>query len=220
MKKFNLIFQHPVFGIKLKKYQTSKNNSIQPRFTSELVENLINQKVQEYESKFKSTLTKEKKNAYESGFRAGELKFSKEYKKKFSQPLQIISNILSKMTTEVETISNQHEEEILNLILNISKKIVTLELKLQPEILLNVIRKSLSMLSEREELIIYVNTENWHLIKERFADLQLQLDIPKDIEIITSEKISFGGCKIVSKAGAVDATIESQFEEIKRNLFK
>jgi flagellar biosynthesis/type III secretory pathway protein FliH len=82
------------------------------------------------------------------------------------------------------------------------------------------LKRSLQYLNEKEEIRILVNPNDWGIVKENINKLHLNIDMPKNIEIVAVENIQAGGCRIDFKAGSIDADIETQFAEIKRNLFK
>jgi len=113
-----------------------------------------------------------------------------------------------------------HEQEILKLITNIARKVIDYEVTLNPKIIMRLVKNSIELLNEKEEVKILVNHDDWANVRDNLKSLSLSVDMPKNIEVVPCETIEQGGCRIDFKFGSIDADIESQYTEIKRKLLK
>jgi flagellar assembly protein FliH len=113
-----------------------------------------------------------------------------------------------------------HEQEILRLIINIARKVIEYEVTLNPKIILRLVKNSIELLNEKEEIRILVNPEEWTTVRDNLDKLAVSIDLPKNIEVVPYENIERGGCRIDFKAGSIDADLDTQFTEIKRKLLK
>ncbi|MDD3501811.1 MAG: FliH/SctL family protein, partial [Candidatus Cloacimonetes bacterium] len=105
-------------------------------------------------------------------------------------------------------------------IISIARKVIDTELEINPNIILNVLKNALNLINEREEIRILVNPKDWLTVKENLKNLNVQFELPKQIEVINANEISPGGCRIEFSSGSIDADIETQFQEIRRKLLK
>lgn len=113
-----------------------------------------------------------------------------------------------------EEITNQVESEVVELALEIAKKVVGREVTFDREIAFTLVKVSLSRLQTHAAARI-------HLHPEDFAFVQMhreRLNYHGALEIIEDRSIDLGGCLVKTENGDIDARIESQFEEIAHNL--
>lgn len=106
------------------------------------------------------------------------------------------------------------EVQLVELSLEIAKKIVGREVSIDREIALTLVKVSLKRLNNRA-------TAQVHLSPDDFAFVQThreKLDFHGSLEIIEDRSISVGGCLIRTETGDIDARIESQFDEISHGL--
>lgn len=211
--------KYPLQNIAIVPYKSvQKDKKIIPKFTQSYLDKQIKIHLAKAESEFQEKLKTQKKTAYESGFRAAEIKYKKVYKQKYHETLQNLHNIFDALQGQQISIMEEHEQSILQLTIDIAQKIIVSELQTSPELILNILKKSMNLLSEKSNLRIYVNPQDWGLIKENISSLDLQLENPKDIEIISSNRLQPGGCRIESNAGSINADIKSQLNEIANQL--
>jgi flagellar assembly protein FliH len=112
------------------------------------------------------------------------------------------------------------EQELLELIVKIARKVIDVEIALNPEIILHAIKNCLELLNEKEEIKVRVNINDWTIVQENLKKLSLNMDLPSNTEIIACEDILQGGCQIEFKGGSIDAEVDTKFAEIKRKILK
>lgn len=151
---------------------------------------------------------------FEEGYNEGLKKSYDEIKKQEKIVKDKISN-LDKLITEVSNLRNEQLKaflpEILNLCIKIAKKIVSAEISINKNIVLNIIKEALKELPLSEQIIIKINPQDFENLKDELSELSSQ---NPSIKIIPSLEINQGDCYIESQEKIIDSTIEEKFKEI------
>ena len=105
--------------------------------------------------------------------------------------------------------------DILEISLDIAKKIIKKEVSEDPEIILGNIKEILSGLSKEEtKLILKVNPAQASMLKQQVPDIVSSAGLEAKVVIIPDENIMEGGCLLTTTNGVIDATIETQLDII------
>ena len=110
------------------------------------------------------------------------------------------------------------ERQIIDIALCIARKILKREIEENPMTILPVVREALGKSRDGETIIIRVNPEDIDLLNHAKRDLLQIVGGDKQLSISADPAIRPGGCMIDTKSGTVDASIDTQFEAIKRAL--
>lgn len=109
--------------------------------------------------------------------------------------------------------------DILEISVDIARKIVKKEIEQDPQIVLESILDVLKTISKEESRIgIKVNPSQSTLVKENIPDMVNSIGIEAKINVIPDDSIETGSCILYTHNGVVDATIETQLEIIKEAL--
>jgi len=109
--------------------------------------------------------------------------------------------------------------DILDISLDIAKKIIKKEIKENPEIILDNIKEILGGLSKDEtKLIIKVNSAQASILKQQVPEIITSAGLEAKVVIIPDESMMEGGCLLTTTNGVIDATIEAQTEIISEAL--
>lgn len=217
---FNINPGFPVKNARKAKEHPNPDESIFNTYQLSLIEKLIAFNVQNQLEEAQVQFQKESEEAYQKGVKAGFQQCQQQLQAQVNQSVKIFNQILNNISSQYEHISEEQEQNLLEFIINLSRKVIDTELEINPEIILNVLKNALNLLNEREELKILVNPKDWLTVKDNINRLNLRIDLPKQIEIINTADISPGGCRLEFKSGSIDADIDTQFAEIKRKLLK
>ena len=198
----------------------SKDESVFSSSQKVLLNRILNTEIAKLEEEFSVKLEEEKQISWQEGNEAGINKTTELLVNKVETVINELNNLMESITKHKSSFFEFYEQEIISLVVKIAKKVIDVEIKMDPEIILFNLKKSLEFLNEKEEIKILVNPLDWEKVSENIKKLSLSLSLPENIEIIALESITQGGCKIDFKAGSIDADIETQFAEIERKLLK
>ena len=209
-----------ITGAEITDATISVDRSIFTRGQSAMIDALIAAERERLQTEFAVTLEEEKKQAWQSGNHAGITQTKSELMPQITELTEVLKKSIENLAFQNDVFCNFHEHEILNLIIKMTRKVIGVEIVLNPSIVIASFKRCLECLTEKEEIKIMVNPGDWGIMKESLNNLSLNVELPKHVEIISNAEIAKGGCRVEYKAGSIDADIENQFNEILRNLNK
>jgi flagellar assembly protein FliH len=125
----------------------------------------------------------------------------------------------------IESVHAQHEaylqhaeSQMLELVLEVARKVVREELKLQPAHVLAIVRDTLRRVQGVGRLRIRVNPLDVDLLRQNRPSLLQIVEGIESIEIVEDRRVDQGGCIIETEQGVYDARIRTQLGEIERAL--
>jgi len=109
--------------------------------------------------------------------------------------------------------------QIVSLALEIAEKVVGKALAEDPSIIASVLERAKQQVNQAKQIRVRLHPEDFKFLAEtrpgmiKMGELEGRL-----IEILPSEEISRGGCRLETEIGVVDATMPTQLDEIRRQL--
>ena len=159
-----------------------------------------------------------KKKSYDEGFKKGVLQTETKYQAQIQNVINLFQNLIKTIKEKFPKMIQQNETDILNLTLSIAKKIVGESLKIEPLIVLEILRNSLTLLTDHQQIKIFVNPESWETVNSGLKTLNIKFELPKNTQIIGDKDVDLGGCRIETSTETIDGDISTQFDEIQRKL--
>ena len=152
-----------------------------------------------------------KKSAFEEGYRAG--------LEKCNADLEKFRQSLNAFMTAKKDVFEYIAPDILEISVDIAKKIIKREVDADPQILIDTIVDILKTTSKNEpKIIIRVRPQAVQFIKDTIPNITYQYGIDSKISIVADPSVEEGGCIFQTNNGIVDASIDTQIEIIKKAL--
>jgi len=152
-----------------------------------------------------------KKSAFDEGYKVG--------LEKAAQDLDIFRESLSKFMSAKQDVFEYIAPDILEISVDIAKKIIKKELETDPQVLINIIIDVLRSVSKSEpKITIRVRPQEVQFIKDTLPNITYQYGIDSSINIIADPSMQEGDCVFQTNNGIVDASIDTQVEIIKKAL--
>ena len=152
-----------------------------------------------------------KKSAFEEGYRLG--------LEKASADIEKLRSSFSAFFNAKQDVFEYIAPDIMEISVDIAKKIIKKELESDPQAIINTIVEVLRTISKSEPKIsIRVRPQSVQLIKDTLPNITYQYGIDSKISIIADPSIEDGGCIFQTNNGIVDASIDTQIEIIKKAL--
>ncbi|MHB8170479.1 MAG: FliH/SctL family protein [Thermincolia bacterium] len=126
--------------------------------------------------------------------------------------------LVEEAKVEKERIVHSSEKEILELALEVSRKVIHDEIKTSPEVVGRVVKEALNRAADREEITIKVNNDDLEYVLSIQDSLTAGLSGIKKLKVVADPHITRGGCVIETACGNVDARVERQLAEIEEAL--
>jgi len=155
-----------------------------------------------------------KEEAFKRGYDEGFNKADEEATKL----IDTLKAIVSRAMEEKEEIIKGAEPETIKLAVEIAERIINEEIKVNPEVIRNVAKRAIRLTVEREQLVIRLNPLDLEVIKKYREELISSADGIKNMEIVGDQRIKRGGCVIETRAGNVDARIDSQLNQLGKGI--
>ncbi len=108
---------------------------------------------------------------------------------------------------------------IMNISLDIAKKIIKKEVEQNPIIILDEISELLKRLSKEEtKITLKVNPVQVSLVKSEIPEMVSNAGLDAKVLVVPDDTIMEGGCIVTTTNGVIDATIETQLSVISEAL--
>lgn len=128
-------------------------------------------------------------------------------------------NTLSGFMNTPQDVYEQIAPEILEISVDIAKKIIKKEVSEEPQVLINTIVEVMKGLSKEEtKIVLRVNPTQVDITKQSVPEILNMAGLEAKVVVFADENISEGGCMITTSNGVVDATIETQLAVISEAL--
>lgn len=159
-----------------------------------------------------------KQEGYEAGFQQGLEEAHAKVEQQWEQNLSEASSILKEAYRTREQIIQEAEPFIVELSCSIAEKVIDKQLSLEPDMVLDIITRTLSRRREQGEIILCVAPSSLSFVQAAREELNATIDSQAELVIIPDATVKDHGCVIRSKFGSIDARIDTQLSEIKREL--
>jgi flagellar assembly protein FliH len=136
-------------------------------------------------------------------------------------------NVFRALRASSETIHNmrdkifrESEDELINLIMLVARKVITHEISQNRSILAKVVQSALAGLSAREEITVRINPDDYQLVTSGRDDLLHAELLNERLQLKPDPSVEAGFCLVDTDMGTVDASLEGQLEQIYRSFFE
>jgi len=197
MKIFSLLYQGDIHFAADQKIIPSE------QFSTLLTAQEVLQKTQEDAATYRAEVDAEceelRKKAKEDGFNEGLSKFN---------------DHLLQFDKEIIKIRHEAQKAILPLALKAAKKIVSKELDLHPETIVDIVMQTLSSVKQNHRIKIYINKADKDALESEKNKLKEIFESLQSLSILEREDVSPGGCIIETESGIINASIENQWRSL------
>ncbi len=133
--------------------------------------------------------------------------------------LEAFKNTLSVFMSSPQEVYEQISPQILEISVDIAKKIIKKEVSEEPQVLINTIVEVMKGLSKEEtKIVLRVNPTQVDITKQSVPEILNLAGMDAKVVVFADENVSEGGCMVTTSNGVVDATIETQLSVISEAL--
>jgi flagellar assembly protein FliH len=168
----------------------------------------------------RKTLDDERNTALEEGREAGRLEGYTEGKAEVERLIERTQVVLERAQDKRGEILTETEQEIINLVLRITRKVVKVISENQREVIVSNVVQALRKVRDRGNIIIHVNLADLKLATEHTKDFIRMLEGVKSIQVVEDSSVDAGGCIIETDFGEIDARISSQLAELESKIME
>jgi len=167
-----------------------------------------------FEKKTDIDLEAVKQEAYTRGKQDGRAAAEKEC----HAAVQALAEALEQVSRLRRSLFEKSKEDLIRLIMAVAQRVIRAEVAERKDVIRATVTAALESAVADDEYYIRVHPDDLESVKEHEPLFLAAMKGLQNIHFIADEDISPGGCKAESRAGDVDATIETQLEEIEAHL--
>ena len=157
-------------------------------------------------------LTAAREDGYRAGYEAGHLE-SRQAAQGLIDEAAAIREFLDNRKCELYM---EAEEQIIQLVLEVSKKVIGDEITQNKESILSLVNQALQKCAFRKKLVLRVSSQDHEFIlgnKDRICTL---VEGISDIEVASDLSLSAGSCIVETPSGEINSSIDVQIREIEK----
>ncbi|OLA77093.1 MAG: hypothetical protein BHW55_05990 [Candidatus Melainabacteria bacterium 35_41] len=152
-----------------------------------------------------------KESAAKEGYHAG--------LEQASEDISEVKNAITAFLSAKQEVFEYIAPDILEISVDIAKKIIKREIQQDPSLILNNILEILKGLSKEEtKITLRVNPQQVALLKTELPELMSTAGLDAKVLVVPDEELMEGGCMVTTTNGVIDATIETQLSVISEAL--
>jgi flagellar assembly protein FliH len=155
-----------------------------------------------------------------NGYEAGKKEAYDEAKKEFDQKAESVLSIIEAIESSWDKVLEKYEDEIVELSLNIARRVLYSNLTLDPDFVKLSIKEALKEIPDPVDVTIGVNPEDYNIIEMIKEDFFQRFENLKNITIISDPAIGRGGCTIDSESGGITQSVENRLNILEEQLLK
>lgn len=159
-----------------------------------------------------------KNRAYKEGFAKGEKEGLKAGQEQARVEVERMQQILSDMSRVWEQIVAGYETQIVTLVCRVAEKVVCGQVAVDDEVVKRSILNAFSAVPEPEDVSIDVNPKDYEYIETIKDDFFECISSLRDVSVSADPSVPQGGCKIRTRAGQVDGTLQARLEAVQKSL--
>ncbi|NGZ75507.1 FliH/SctL family protein [Saccharibacillus alkalitolerans] len=161
-----------------------------------------------------------KSQGFREGYEEGKIQAEAELAVRMQQASEEAQELIKEAVRTKEEIIQEAEPFLVDLSSAIAEKVIDRKLEEDQELTLSLIRKTLSRKREQGTIALCVAPSQFSLINSAREELAMSIDSQAELQILPDATVQDRGCVIRSNFGSVDARIDTQLSEIKRELLR
>jgi flagellar assembly protein FliH len=168
--------------------------------------------------KIEKQMIEEKEASSRKGFEDGYQKGLNEGQRGAQKVIDNFASLIKDSIDQREVLYEEARRKILELIVQISKKVTFDAARVDPEITVSIISGTIDKLVDKSKIKVKVHPDHLPLIEQQIDRFKGDSTAIKQITIEPDRRVRYGGCFIETPTGDVDARVESQMEIIAEAL--
>jgi flagellar assembly protein FliH len=160
------------------------------------------------------------KEAYEKGFAQGEKDGMELGQKRFEGMIHQLGNLLAEIENRREELYRKYEEDMVRTVLAVARKVVHHGLETYEDAVALNLQEAFRHVLHSKKVVLHVNPADYRYLASLPEGLSSTLGDLERVKVVEDGSVTRGGCLLETSFGEIDATVESQFEEIVSLIWK
>jgi len=164
--------------------------------------------------------TKIQDDAFKVGFDEGRENGFKEGNQEAERLIDRLHVILDRIMDKRQEILDGTEQQIVELVLLMTRKIVKIISENQRNVVMSNVLQALRKVKGRGDVVVRVNISDLKLTTEHTKEFMQSVENITNLTIAEDSSIDRGGCVVETDFGAIDARISSQLSELEQKILE
>lgn len=160
------------------------------------------------------------KQAHEEGYQAGFQEGKTKGQEHFSTKIKQINELVDLTTTDYYKTLEQSEQVIIDLSIHTAERIIKEELDHEPNRFLAIVTAAIQEIKDQSMISIFVHPSNYEFLVKQKKELKNAVDGDTNISIYMDQKMTENECLIEHPFGQIDASIDTQLQQIREALYQ
>ena len=161
-----------------------------------------------------------KATAYQDGYNEGHEQGFMEGQNEVNRLVERVHKIVESVMVRREEILCETEQQIVELVLLMTRKVVKIISENQKTVVLSNVLAALKKIRTRGNITLRVNTEDLKLTTAHVDEFIKRIENVNGISVIEDSSVDRGGCIVETDFGAIDARISSQLAELESKIME
>lgn len=157
---------------------------------------------------------KSREEGYQAGFQAGKQQAVQETEQARQAIISEAQAILEKAQIDREKMLAEVEPQVVQLAIELARKVIWRELTINPETIRDIAREALVRAGRTGELVIKVSKDFYEPLNTGLKEIFVSEEERRHCRVEIDDTVEPGGCIVDTGAGYVDAQITSQLDRI------
>ncbi len=159
----------------------------------------IKEEAEQYRQEVIKECEELKAQAVAEGFQAGYEEWTKQ---------------LAHLEQEITKVQGEVAKVVMPISLKAAKKIVSAELTLKPEAILEIVSVALKSVSQHKRIVIYVSPDDLEVLEQNKNDIKAIFESLDSLSIRERDDIEQGGCIIETEGGIINARLKDRWRNL------
>ena len=161
-----------------------------------------------------------KATAHQDGYKEGHEQGFMEGQNEVNRLVERVHKIVESVMVRREEILCETEQQIVELVLLMTRKVVKIISENQKTVVLSNVLAALKKIRTRGNITLRVNTEDLKLTTAHVDEFIKRIENVNGISVIEDSSVDKGGCIVETDFGAIDARISSQLSELESKIME
>lgn len=117
---------------------------------------------------------------------------------------------------EYSNILNSVEEDVVSLVMKITRKVIETEMKTNRKVILNLVSEAIKKTSNRDNLVIKVSRDDFSYVREKEDVIKEMVEGIGALETKEDPSLDAGSCVVETHYGCIDSGIETKMHKLKK----
>ena len=154
------------------------------------------------------------KEAYEKGFAQGEKDGLELGQKRIETMIGQLNNLLKEIERQRTDLYERYRREMVQLVLSIAKKVIHHEVNIQEDTIVLTLQEAFKYVVDQKKVVVRLNPIDYQFLLSHRERLPFAGEKMRGIEMVEDPTITRGSSLLETSFGAIDATVENQFDQI------